>query len=381
MFIYFSALIVMYCSWVLWLFFHWKSLPQRSALKNINTQHIFFSIIIPVRNEAKNIQKLLHDIGGQNFPFRQFEVIVVDDSSTDNTSQLVKSRKYNYNLKLLSLGIPDTFSGSHKKLAITQGIDNAQNKPLCQHIIITTDGDCRVDKNWLQAYAEIFSKEKPELVAGPVTFYKEKTWFEKLQTVEFSSLIGTGAASMQAGSPNMCNGANLAFTKDVFEEVNGYEGNMQQPSGDDEFLMRKVFQYYPEKVTFLKDKRAIVCTFPQKNFAAFYQQRRRWAGKWRSHTDGKATALASFLFIFYLSLLGITTLVVLGLYPVEIFFLQVGIKLLCDWLFLRAVIQFSGKSLHLRWFLLSAVFYPFYVVFFGIAANVGRYTWKGRQYA
>jgi len=379
--IYFSALILIYCSWVLWLYFHWKSIPLRNALKNMDTQHIFITIIIPVRNEAENIQKLLHDIGRQNFPFRQFEAIVVDDSSTDNTPQLVKSRKYAYNLKLLSLDIPDNFSGSHKKLAITQGIQNSEEKPLCQHIIITTDGDCRVDKNWLQAYAEIFSEEKPKLVAGPVTFYQAKTWFEKLQIIEFSSLIGTGAASMQSGSPNMCNGANLAFTKNVFEEVNGYEGNMQQPSGDDEFLMRKVFQFYPEKVTFLKDKRAVVCTFPQKNLVALYQQRRRWAGKWRGHADWKASALAVFIFVFYQSFFAVFLLSLFGLYSVQIFLIQVSIKFCCDWLFLNTVMRFLNKNLSLRWFLLSGILYPVYVVFFGVAANMGRYTWKGRQYA
>src|SRR5690606_7520040 len=93
------------------------------------------------------------------------------------------------------------------------------------HIILTTDGDCRVGCDWLKAHAEIFAMQRPKLVSGPVTFYEGKTWFEQLQTIEFSSLVGTGAASIQAGKPNMCNGANLAFTKAAFQEVKGYEGN------------------------------------------------------------------------------------------------------------------------------------------------------------
>jgi hypothetical protein len=204
--------------------------------------------------------------------------------------------------------------------------------------------------------------------------------FEQLQTIEFSSLIGTGAASMQAGSPNMCNGANLAFIKTAFETVNGYAGNMHQPSGDDEFLMRKIFQQYPKEIAFLKDQRAIVHTYAQKSLRAFYQQRRRWAGKWQAHNDGKAMVLALFIFIFYVSLLGFFLLTVIGFYDWKVFSLQMGIKVLSELLFLSSVLQFLIKPVHIGRFLLVQIIYPYYVIFFGIAAHRGYYSWKGRRY-
>jgi glycosyltransferase involved in cell wall biosynthesis len=348
-------------------------------LKKDDTKDLFFSIIIPVRNEAENIQNLLNDIAQQSFPAQQFEVIIVDDASTDQTVKLIRASQYSYTLKLFSLKVPEGFFGSHKKLAITQAIDKTLNTQY-QHIILTTDGDCRVENGWLQAYADIFATQSLKLVSGPVTFYHEKTLFEQLQTIEFSSLIGTGAASIQAGSPNMCNGANLAFTKTVFENVNGYMGNMHQPSGDDEFLMRKIFQQYSKEIAFLKDQRAIVHTYAQKSLRAFYQQRRRWAGKWQAHNDVKAMALAIFIFIFYVSLFVFFLLTITGGYNWKIFLLQIGIKVFCELFFLGSVLQFLKKPVHIGRFLLVQIIYPYYVIFFGIAAHRGYYSWKGRQY-
>lgn len=379
MLIYFSILISIYCCWILWLYYHWQQIPKFDIEKKTSFERIFFSIIIPVRNEAENIQKLLNDIAKQTFPVHQFEVIIIDDDSTDQTDTIVSSSVFQYTLKIFSLTVPESFQGSHKKLAISQAMLKTK-KQSDLHIILTTDGDCRVGCDWLKSYAQIFATQHPRLVSGPVTFHDERTWFEKLQTIEFSSLVGTGAASLQAGYPNMCNGANLAFTKVIFQEVDGYEGNMQQPSGDDEFLMQKIHQHYPENIVFLKDSQAIVHTYAQKNLRSFYHQRRRWAGKWRAHKSWTAGALAVFIFVFYVSLLFILTLTVIGQYPVKIFLLQIGIKLLFEWLFLHTIMRFLGKTLHMGVFLLLQFLYPLYTIFFGVSAHIGSYNWKGRSY-
>ena len=380
MIVYFSALTFIYCCWILWLCYHWQKILLRTPLKNNITKDLFFSIIIPVRNEARNIQNLLNDIACQCFPACQFEVIVIDDASTDQTATIITAVEYSYSLRLFPLEVPENFSGSHKKLAITQAVYKTQYKPNMQHIIITTDGDCRVGSGWLQAYADIFTTRKLKFVSGPVTFYDEKALFEQLQTIEFGSLMGTGAASMQAGSPNMCNGANLAFAKAAFEAVDGYAGNMHQPSGDDEFLMRKIFHHYPKEVTFLKDQRAIVHTYAQKSLSTFYQQRRRWAGKWQAHNDIKSMMLAVLIFVFYLSLVAFFLLAVAGGYPWKIFLLQIGIKFLFELLFLGLVLRFLKKPVQLGVILLLQIIYPAYVLFFGLAAHMGSYSWKGRRY-
>ena len=107
-------------------------------------------------------------------------------------------------------------------------------------------------------------------MSGPVALIKEKIFFQKLQSIEFSILIATGAACIYYRNPTMCNGANLAYTKRIFKEVGGFDGNADVASGDDEFLMHKVAKNYPKEVIFLKDRESIVYTYSEKNFLNFF---------------------------------------------------------------------------------------------------------------
>ncbi len=386
--LYITIITTAYCLLVIWLIWHWHRIEHTDSDFSISKdfEKLFFSIIIPVRNEAPNIAQLLNDLSQQQGCFANqisdyFEVIVVDDHSTDGTADLVTSQisKVPFTLKLTRLRISKNFEGSFKKKAIAQGVSHSA-QTTSKHIIITTDGDCRLNPKWLDTYYNFFARKKPKLVSGPVTFYQEKSLFDKLQAIEFSSLIGTGAACMQAGSPNMCNGANLAFTKEVFLELNGYEGNLHVPSGDDEFLLQKVFKRYPNKIYFLKNSNAIVYSRAQKNLSDFYQQRKRWAGKWKYHKSWKTSLLAIFIFGFHFSWLTGLFLTIGFDYPIQVFVLQSCVKVIVEFFFLLTIMRFLKKPLSFFYFLLLQVMYPFYTVFFGIAANFGMYNWKGRKF-
>ena len=177
----------------------------------------------------------------------------------------------------------------------------------------------------------------------------------------------------------MCNGANIAYTRQVFEEVNGFVGNEHLASGDDEFLMHKIAQKYPTDIHFLKAKSAIVRTKVQENFQSFFQQRRRWASKWSHYQQFSTTALAIYIFLVNFLLIFTFTNWVIGIYSLkylfEIFVLKCGIESL----FLAIVLQFLGHSKKIIWIPVIQIIYPFYVVFFGIIAQFNqKYSWKGR---
>lgn len=341
------------------------------------------SVIIPVRNEAENILAILQDIAQQKiseeeaFPTAGFEVFVVNDHSDDYTAQLVKEYQSNcsYQLHLLELRLPLNFAGSHKKMAIAQAVGKAKGD-----IIVTTDGDCRVGMYWLATLGRFFHKQQPALVSGPVVFHQEKNLFHRLQTIEFASLIGTGAASMHAHKPNMCNGANLAFTKEAFYRVGGYEGSMHVPSGDDEFLMQKIFQKYPRRVFFIKSQGAVVYTHAKMSLKEFYYQRRRWAGKWKLHKNKSITVLAVFIFFYHCSFLTVVVMAITDQYSWLILWIQLLPKIGLEFFFLRDILQFMKKRMFTLNFILLEFIYSAYVVFFGICANFGSYTWKNRQY-
>jgi len=376
----FVLLAFTYCLFTLSIWYYWERIPffhcyERSCQK--------VSIIVPVRNEEANIYALLKDLDEQRWPDQTFfsseqlEVIVVNDHSEDKTAKVVNAFVCsNIKLSLLNLVLPPGFKGSHKKLAISQAIARSRGE-----IIVTTDGDCRVPPYWIAVLLSFIKAKQLLMVSAPVIFGSEKDLFQRLQTIEFASLIGSGAACMEAGVPNMCNGANLAFTKQVFVAVGGYGGSMHIPSGDDEFLLQKVHQYYPGQVKFLKSKAAVVSTAAQPNIKSFYHQRKRWAGKWKLHKNLGAALLAVFIFMFHASLICALVLMWFGWLSWIVFVAVIGTKASVEFLFLRSVLSSMNKKLSISNFLLLQGIYSAYAVFFGIAANFGGYQWKARHYS
>ncbi|WP_277484731.1 glycosyltransferase [Catalinimonas alkaloidigena] len=340
------------------------------------------SIIIPIRNEAQNIISLLEDINQQCwlndtvFTKDQLEVIVVDDYSVDKSVELVRSfNNTHFDLCLCQLDLPKDFEGSHKKLAISQAVAKAKGE-----IIITTDGDCRVGKYWIATILQFFQARDAVMVSGPVTFTVTKSFFEKLQRIEFASLIGAGAASLKAGQPNMCNGANLSFIKKAFVEVGGYSDSMHIPSGDDEFLMQKIHRKFTGQTFFLKSKDAVVRTGTQRSLKNFYHQRKRWAGKWKLHKRVSTALLAIFIFTFHALLITALILSISGYFSWPIILTVLLIKGIAEFVFLKAVLHDMNEKLSVPNFFALQLIYSLYAVFFGIVANFGGYQWKERQY-
>lgn len=358
---------------VIFLFINWKKIQPTTI--NIHTD-ISFSIIVAIKNEEHNILALLESLMKQNIQNFSFEVILVNDNSSDNSKQIVNNFIATHaNLILLNN------NGVGKKAAIKTGIDYANGE-----IIICTDGDCEVGPNWLMSYANFFNSKDAKLVFGPMAFKKRignnkysllsKLWYD-FQQIEYASLIGSGAASWQAQMPNMCNGGNIAFTKKVFAEVKGYEGNQHLNSGDDEFLMHKVYSRYPKDVYFNKSKHAIVRTDYCETVLEFYNQRMRWASKWEHYTDWKVKAVAFFVFwvnictffvigyLFY----KILTNQIFGTNPLEIgVFTLLITRWLVEYIFLSDVIAFLNQKIKLSSFISLVFIYPFYVVFFAVTS-------------
>ncbi len=347
------------------------------------------SVIIPVRNEAKNILFLLQDLENQTFPKELFEIIIADDDSTDDTLKIVREFQKNTSINVVINQLPPKVNNtSPKKRAIDSSIQLAKGE-----LITTTDGDCRVGEKWLETIANFQTETGAYLISGAVTFFEkqeinEKSFIqqitdsliEKAQIIEFASLIGTGACSMFIQKPNMCNGANLTYLKSVFHEVGGFEGNEALASGDDEFLMHKVAAKYPEKVQFLKNKHTIVETQAHDSWLSFYNQRRRWASKWRHYDNWQTTALAVFIFFANFILPLAFSCWFLALLSTQYFIYLLLLKFSAEFVFLSLIVSFLRKK-YLIWLIpFVQILYPLYVVFFGLVAQKqGEYMWKGRK--
>jgi len=334
-----------------------------------NIQKKGFSVIIPVRNEGNNIGRLLQSLVEQQFKY--FEVILIDDSSEDNTIEVAQSFLSRLDLRILSLSNSER-GVSPKKNAISKALALVK-----YDLIFCTDGDCILSQNLLKEYKGIFEHEKVKFISGPVTFMEEKSGFwerlwEKVQIIEFASLVGSAAVSVFLKKPNMCSGANMAYRKSVFFEVKGYEGNTELASGDDEFLMHKINTKFKDAIVFAKSSEAIVQTQTCSDLWAFYSQRKRWASKWTYYESVIPKLLAVFVFLLnafsiYLAFCG----------PWE----SLSLKLALEIIFLGMVLSFLKKKGSIIFIPLVQIIYPFYVVFFGLNAVFmsKTYDWKGRK--
>jgi cellulose synthase/poly-beta-1,6-N-acetylglucosamine synthase-like glycosyltransferase len=313
-----------------------------------------------VRNEARNIGALLSGILAQNY--RLFEVIVVDDHSTDTTHDVISA--FGGRVRYIRN------HGNGKKDAIITGVSAATGS-----IIVTTDGDCTVPARWLAAINTFFNDSRNQMMIGAVKIHQHN-FFSALQSIEFASLIGSAGAVTAFQMPVMCNGANLAYRKSAFEEVNAYEDNRHIASGDDEFLMRKMFQKYPSGIRFLADRQAVVTTHAQPTLHDFIQQRIRWASKWRANTSAGTRLLAVFIFaVQFATCFNLVTGVVKAQ---PLYFIFPLMKMLLEGIFLIRVCRFLDVRWHWFAFLVLQLVYPVYVIMIGLLSNVLSFRWKGR---
>jgi cellulose synthase/poly-beta-1,6-N-acetylglucosamine synthase-like glycosyltransferase len=334
-------------------------------------EQTFISVIIPARNEEKNISSLLISLQKQSYPKELFEVIVVDDFSTDATASIVNSFGL-INLHLISP--PGTNDSSSKKKAIEAGVCQARGE-----LIITTDADCLLPVNWLQTISSFYKDKKASFIAAPVKFAHDNSLLQVFQALDFMTLQGITAASVSSGFHNMCNGANLAYRKQSFEEVNGFEGIDQVASGDDMLLMHKIWKQEPGRVFYLKSREAIVSTPPMLSWKTFYNQRKRWASKTMVYNDYRILAVLIFMYLF--NCLFFVLLITAAWHPVNVLY-ALGfliVKTLVEWPFVNSVARFYDEQTIMKYFPLFQPFHILYTVVVGFTSQLGSYEWKGRR--
>ncbi|SEL62051.1 Glycosyltransferase, catalytic subunit of cellulose synthase and poly-beta-1,6-N-acetylglucosamine synthase [Parapedobacter koreensis] len=348
----------------------WSALPffSKRSIPNIKV-----SVLIAARNEEANIGRTLSDILAQDFPAELREIIVVDDHSTDNTSAIVRSFA-DQGVKLLKLNESEPVN-SYKKKAISTAIAVASGE-----LIVTTDADCRMGKSWLSTVVNYAAQNSSFLVSAPVVYSEQRNFFEELQTLEFLYLIGLGAAGIGHRRPSTCNGANLAYRRDVFHEMGGFNGIDHLASGDDELFLHKVAAKYPDKIGFCKSRDAIVYTDAKKTLRGFIHQRRRWASK-STHYKNKGLVVLGVAIWLFNSLLLSTGIFALffnaALWPA--FTVAISLKLLVEFFFLYPLGKFAKRTDLLIYLPLLTFLHIVYMTYIGIAGNIGKYQWKGRR--
>jgi glycosyltransferase involved in cell wall biosynthesis len=370
-----SALTWWYCALIRRRGQAWQQLKVTTPTQ-IASPATAFSVLIAARDEARQLPALLADLAAQQYASTHFEILVVDDHSSDGTAACVEAFAASAPCPVRVLRLADYPAAGHgKKAAIALALAHARHD-----WVVCTDGDCRVGPQWLATFAAALHQNPAlDLLSGPVALLPDGTAFARLQVVEFAGLVGVGAASLALGEPNMCNGANLAYRRTAWQAIGGFSQNQHIPSGDDEFLLHALWARRPGSAAFIKSDAAIVRTSAAPSIAAFLRQRVRWASKWRHYRQPGVQGLALGVFGLNLGLL-------IGLgwawhWPATAPLIAVVwfAKLLVDAWFLRLILRFQGDERHagravVGWQLL----YIPYVVLTGVLALRGQYQWKGR---
>lgn len=365
------AISICYLLLMLYLTFGWLSLGEYH--RDNRPPHTKVSIIIAVRNEIKTIENCLHSISLQDYNKALFEVIVIDDHSEDKTVNYIKSFIDNHPELLIRLVEQSQAEG--KKKAIAQGIHRSNGT-----LIITTDADCTMGPQWLSTTVNYYETYGVSMIAGPVEISDEKNIFEKMQSLEFLSLIATTASTITLNLPLMCNGANLAFEKEAYQAIGSNQLNAKYTSGDDVFLLKQIKYKLKERIGFIKHPAAIVSTQAQPTVSSFINQRIRWVSKTKGSSD-------SFLyitsFIIYLFNLLIPTLVIFGIFEpiiLKIALILLMLKLLIDLPIMAGIAFFMNKTKSLIWYIPLQFINLFYISLIGLIGNFKGFYWKNRYY-
>ncbi len=349
----------------------WNKLPEVKPIKN-GTVYTKVSVLIAARNEERNIAETIESILHQQFPTELMELIVVDDHSTDRTASIIASYE-NQGVQLLQLNESAKLN-SYKKMAISKAIDIASGE-----LIVATDADCTMGPHWLSTIVGWYEERNDVFISSPVVYYREKSYFERLQTLEFLYLIGLGASTIGLKRPSTCNGANLAYRRDVFFELGGFQGIDDLASGDDELFLHKVAQKYPDRIGFCKAEEAIVYTEAKENLKEFIRQRKRWASKSTKYKNKQIVMLGVLIWLFNTSLLLCAGIAFFSWGGWFCFLCLFALKMLGECYFTLPITRFAKRSALLWSMPLLSMLHIVYMVYIGIAGNTGKYDWKGRN--
>ncbi|ANW96763.1 hypothetical protein AXE80_10965 [Wenyingzhuangia fucanilytica] len=338
-------------------------LPKTKIDKTLDQQK--FSIVIPFRNEENSLNTLLISIKNLTYNSENFEVLLIDDESTDNSVNTIK--KWQDELTNIQILKNQRVSNSPKKDAIQVGIKSAKFD-----FIITTDADCELPKNWLQAYNTIIQKKQSLFVAGPIVLRSQKSFVEQYQKYDSLSLIGITMGSFGLHYPIMCNAANMGFDKKAYLQIQFQHNNIA--SGDDIFTLENFVKTFPKKVHYLNSVEAIVSTKAESNWKNVIQQRIRWAAK-STHYKNLFTKLVGFIVL-------ITQLaIVLGCFlNLTLTFYIWFIKISIDFIIILMTSKKLSQKISFVQYLFMAILYPFLNTYIGIKALFGGYTWKERNF-
>ena len=338
---------VFYCTRIWNWYTIWKKTPVFSPPSIKQISHPSISVLIPFRDESSNLPPLLRSLALQKGI--NWEVILIDDHSTDDGSSVIESYRSQLPVKLKVL----TNCGEGKKAALLTGANIAIGDYL-----LMTDADCIMPDSWISTFQQWIATKNSELIIGPVFLTGANTFFHRFQKRDFLSLQISGAAAALNNRPIMSNGANLACRRDLFLASNL---KTDFASGDDMFLLEWTKQQ-KKSITYLKSTLAMVHTVTEKSWSGFFTQRARWASKAKGYKDRDIISTGLLVAGTNALLLACLTLSIIHPLFVFVWLFLFLLKSVFDFRLLRLGADFWNYHDRFPEFLLTQFLYPLYIL-------------------
>ena len=329
------------------------------------------SIIIPMRNEVQNIKACLASIlhAADRSQLNKIEVLCIDDQSEDTSFEIAQGIKDPRLIVVRS-------KTQGKKGAIQTAIDLASY----DHILCT-DADCIVHQDWIRQTLSFLLKSKAQMITGLVAISPTERFIDKWQYLDVMGMMAVTAFGIQRDSFRIGNGANMAFRKSAFLDLNAYSENTHLASGDDVFLIQAAYRKWPDQVRFFKSQGGMVYTKGEASWNTLWEQRKRWATKTRSYQEKGVIHLQGFIWFYH-----IIILVSLLSYPffggISFFtgLLMLFVKFCMDYLLLSKLADYFDNRDPLKWYIPIGIIHFFYLIYAGLMALIPqKYQWKNRR--
>lgn len=349
-----------YISLLLFFIRGWAKLKDDTPRQEITASNIFVTVLFAFRNEEHNLPALIQSLRSQTLNPKFFEIIAVNDHSTDNSTEVL-ANSHLQNLKALNM--PMGFCG--KKQAISYGLEMSKGK-----LIITTDADCTHSHTWLESHLNHYNKHRSQLTIGPVDMRTGGKIWNELQAIEFISLTSSSAGAAANGNAMYCNAANMAFEKECFKHD---MLNNKETSGDDVFLLHSI-KKNGGKISVLYSQQAFTYTHAARTLKEFINQRARWSSKSRSYSDTFTLTVAFFIFAYNIAIL---SFIFINWACGLLLFLS---KFTADCYFFKKTLHFYNKQKLIYHVPALSTIYPFYITITALLGLTGSYSWKERKH-
>ena len=335
--------------------------------EELNSSPTKFSVLIPFRNEASNLKNLILSLNNIDYNKTAFELIFINDHSTDCFENNFSHLKKQLNHKLLYLA--SNIEG--KKNAILEGLKLAKHD-----YIITLDADCIVPENILSSYNFIIKNEAYDMIVGSVMLTSSNQLVEKFQYLDYLAMQGVGLGWANLNQPFLCSGANLCYKKSVFKKLNPFEGNLKVASGDDLFTLVK---FKKAKMKIGTNLKAVVLSSSQSSWKSLFSQRKRWLSKNSLITDSFFKLASGIVFFTNLSLLLLVFLCFIDLTYLEYLFIFFALKFILDYTLMYQTGYKFNTELCWKDVIKISLIYPSLLVIIFLVNFSNNNIWKNRN--